>query len=446
MSGGAIEDYVAVDITINSPTVTQEGFGLGLFAGDTAGWITNNNGDLIRYYNNYVGVAADFAPGTPELKAAAAAFAASPTPPKIAIGKVPASVAGVMTITFGADLIAANSFIATVQGIVLAATVYAVSNAATLTAICAKIAAIAGVTSAVSDGSHVITVTFDFGTAPSIAAAAVTLGVTQASTTVATFAAAVLLSTGLTAIRAVDKGWYGLTTYSQEAGDLIDVSDWAETNMVRHVGQTADAAVLTSAVTDVGSKAQTKSYNQTTIFYHAIATEQAAFEWLCQELCELPGSATWMFKTLPTITVDPLTPTQMGYCRAKNVAVYTAETGVNMTEQGKTAGGQFIDIMFGRDWLRSTMKTDVFALLTTAKKIPYTDAGAAQVESIVRARLKIGINNGFIADDKSVKVFVPKVTDQAVLDRAARYFPGMTFSGNLAGAMHKIGMAGTLSV
>ncbi len=65
----------------------------------------------------------------------------------------------IAAVTLSAPLSAANSTVVTLNGIALAPVVYATSNAATLTAIAALIAAQNGIASAVSNGTDTITIT-----------------------------------------------------------------------------------------------------------------------------------------------------------------------------------------------------------------------------------------------------------------------------------------------
>jgi hypothetical protein len=442
----SIENYVTVAISILSPTVTQAGFGIPMFAGVTPGWLTGSAGDLIRFYNNLIAVGLDFANTNPEYLAAQTAFSQVPQPPQIAIGKVPAPVQGVMTVTFSGALIAANVVNAVVNGQPIAPVTFATTNAATLTALAAAFALMPGIASATSDGTAVLTVTGNFGTAPTITGVLVTLGVTQVTATVATTTPAVLYSTGLAAIRTINQTWYGLAIGDRTAGNLLDVAAWSEAQLLKFGAQTSDAAVLTTATTDVMSLLQAKTYSNTFSFYHAINAEHLAFGLMAGQLTNLPGSSTWMFKQVPGVTVDAITDTQRLNVQAKNGNIYTAQAGVNMTDNGKVASGQYIDIIVGRDWLQATLKTDIFGLMTTAAKIPYTDKGAAQLESIVRARLKVAIDNGVLSESPPFVIVVPKVANQLTADRANRYFPGLSFSATLAGAIHKVAVTGTVSV
>jgi hypothetical protein len=91
------------------------------------------------------------------------------------------------------------------------------------------------------------------------------------------------------------------------------------------------------------------------------------------------------------------------------------------------------------------MQGRIFDRLRSApEKIPYTDGGATIVQGEIAASLKAFVDRGFIAPG-STTVTVPKVKDQGPNDRANRYFPGITFGGDLAGAIHKLSISGALA-
>ncbi|MBU6428827.1 MAG: hypothetical protein KGR26_07455, partial [Cyanobacteria bacterium REEB65] len=63
-----------------------------------------------------------------------------------------------------------------------------------------------------------------------------------------------------------------------------------------------------------------------------------------------------------------------------------------------------------------------------------------------RTDLNRAIAQGVLANDGSLVLDVPKVSDQTETDRTHRYFPDITFSANLAGAIQKVQVLGTVSV
>ncbi len=99
-----------------------------------------------------------------------------------------------------------------------------------------------------------------------------------------------------------------------------------------------------------------------------------------------------------------------------------------------------------RDWLESRLQTDVFSVLTSTRKLPFTDKGASAVVGAVRARLRLAVDAGVLSDNPAPAVLAPKVANVAALDRAARRFKPVTFTGTLAGAIQAVNITGTVTV
>src|SRR5271169_361585 len=90
----ALNNIVNVNITRQTQSVTQAGFGLLMILGTNKRW-----NDLIRFYSNLQEVAVDFQTEDPEYLASQAVFSQPITPPQIAIGRRQANNATVEVIT-----------------------------------------------------------------------------------------------------------------------------------------------------------------------------------------------------------------------------------------------------------------------------------------------------------------------------------------------------------
>ena len=116
-----------------------------------------------------------------------------------------------------------------------------------------------------------------------------------------------------------------------------------------------------------------------------------------------------------------------------------------MIRWGLTHGGEYIDVVRGLYWLEARIQERIANLLLNNRKIPYTASGLQQITTEIRAQLKIAVQRGVIAED-SWEVTVPAVANIPPADRAARHVTGIEFTGVLAGAVHKVTIAGTVSV
>lgn len=168
-----------------------------------------------------------------------------------------------------------------------------------------------------------------------------------------------------------------------------------------------------------------------------------------------PGSETWAFKTLAGVTVDTLTDSEQNFLDGKNGNYYIQVAGINITKNGKMAGGEFIDVVRFRDWLQARIEEDVFAILANSDKVPYTDGGIAIIESALRKVLREGQQVGGIIPDfvnssnvlvPGFTVTVPSAADISDSDKATRTLRDVEFTAQLAGAIHAVEIFGTITL
>lgn len=241
----------------------------------------------------------------------------------------------------------------------------------------------------------------------------------------------------LTAISDTDNNWYGLAIESVTESDILLVAAYIEARTKIFAARSLDADIITNATDDVASLLEAAEYNRTFLMYHgAAATSYPDAAWLGNCLVRDPGSQTWMFKTLNSITPDTLTAGQSDYALGKNCNVYVRIAGVNITQQGKMAGGEYIDVIRGIDWLTARIKERAFTRLINAPKIGFTNAGIAVIETAVREQLDIALDQDLIAPEPGYTVTVPDVLDTDELDRQNRQLKGVRFRARLAGAIH----------
>ena len=249
----------------------------------------------------------------------------------------------------------------------------------------------------------------------------------------------------LDAIGDVDDGWYGLAVETITKADILLIAAWIEARTKIFAARSADADIITSAINDLASDLQVAEYNRTFVTYHAAgATSYPDAAWLGNCLVRDPGSQTWMFKTLNSITPDTLTSSETDYALGKNCNVYVRIAGVNITQEGKMAGGEYIDVMRGIDWLTARIQERVFTRLINAPKISFTNAGIAVIETAVREQLDIALDQDLIAPEPAYTVTVPDVLDTDELDRQNRQLKGVEFRARLAGAIHYAEIRGTV--
>jgi len=247
--------------------------------------------------------------------------------------------------------------------------------------------------------------------------------------------------------------WYGLVLTDNSDADILAAAAFIETVKKIMVVASSDAAIPTNSGVDLASQLKGFGYKRSALMYSATqASLGMDAAWVGGLLPTVPGSVTWKFKQLVGISPDTFTDTARTYCigvpgvPGKNVNIYETVGGVNITEEGTMAGGQFIDQTIGIDWLESTLQTNVFSNLVNLPKVPYTDQGVSVIEAAVRAALLEGIKNDLIDGASPFTVTAPLVLDVPVNDRAERLLPDVKFSCRLAGALHFVQINGVVTV
>jgi len=166
------------------------------------------------------------------------------------------------------------------------------------------------------------------------------------------------------------------------------------------------------------------------------------------------GSETWAFKRVAAILPSILSTTletilQEGFSNwIKRVA------GRIITMNGKTRGGEWLDVIRGRDWLQNDMQLRIFNLMLMRPKIPFTDPGIALVENQMRASLINATTRGIVAPDEydedgnlvpGFVVSVPRAASIPATQKASRVLVDCTFTARLAGAIHAVTVNGVLT-
>jgi hypothetical protein len=257
--------------------------------------------------------------------------------------------------------------------------------------------------------------------------------------------AAETYTVALNAVVAADNDWYGLAIESIAAADIFEVATWTEARTKLFVARSADADIITNVTDDVASDLEAANFDRTALMYHpAAVSAYIDAAWLGNCLVLDPGSETWKFKTLGGIPVYTLTESQRQYALGKGANVYQRIAGVNITENGTVASGEYIDVMRGIDWLKARMQERIYSRLINAPKIPFTNAGIAVIEAAVRQQLDIAQAAGLIAPEPPYSVEVPDVLATDEMDRQRRELRGIKFRARLAGAIHYVEIRGAV--
>jgi len=165
-----------------------------------------------------------------------------------------------------------------------------------------------------------------------------------------------------------------------------------------------------------------------------------------------PGTTTWKFMQVVGVTAaaDPVTgktlsTPKQGFIDDRNGGWMGIERGVNFYHEGKTVGGEFIDITRAVDFLNDEIEKGLLNLLLNQKggKIPYTNAGTSLIRSTVDTVLDAAVLSGILSG--YTPTTIPDTGDIAFADKVARILKDVKWVGFLAGAVHSIIVDGNLT-
>jgi hypothetical protein len=268
---------------------------------------------------------------------------------------------------------------------------------------------------------------------------------------VSTITASDTVTNDLDAISNENDDWYALSYTLRTQAVVEAIAAWVEARTKIFGTASDDPVIINSApgtdITSIAAVLNQAGYTRTFVMYHDDAdSDFPECAWFGKTLPTTPGSITWKFKTLASITYSNLTTTQSSNARNKQCNTYEYIGGVGVTREGVMASGEFIDIIRGIDWLTARIQEYVYALLVNSPKVPYTDAGIASVEAEVRRALEQGVSNNFIAPDPEYTVTVPKASTVSPANKAARLLQDVAFNATLSGAIHAVEINGIVSV
>lgn len=253
----------------------------------------------------------------------------------------------------------------------------------------------------------------------------------------------------LNAIANENNDWYGVVVDQALVSSFADVASWVETAKKFAIFWITDVnAYDPSKSTDLASVLKLANRNRSAVVWHATPAGGADYPdaaWMGEGFPYEPGTSTWAYKTLNGVTPDTLLASQETALKNKNCNYYMTVGGVSITQEGKVASGEYIDIIIGTDWIEARLREAVYSALVNNRKIPYDDTGIAMIEGLVKGVLNEAASKGILQAD-SIAVTVPKYADIPQADKLARKLPDVKFSALYQGAIHSVTINGTISV
>lgn len=437
---GSLSDIANVQIALNTTAVRRADFGTPLIASPLASFTSR-----VRVYDKEDSTNPDNLPQA-VLTALSDAFAQIPHPRFVKVGRLSIDKAVIQ------PSIVTNT---AVYSLKIDATLVSFTSSASATA--ANIST--GVAAAINTAALGVTATAVGGTVEIVFSGAVKAITTFTKLewgTITPSAVGGIMATDLGAINQEDSEWYSLQITERTKTRILAAADWVEANEKLFITASADSDILTAGIdTDTVGALKAAGYFRTAAMYHTKASsEYPDVAWASRVLTIKAGGETWAHKRLNSVSPDKLTATDVQTIFAKNGNVYQYyHTNVALTNNGTVAGGEWIDIIRFRDYLKDLIQTNVVMFMIKKDKVPYTDQGLQAIGNVIRASLRTGQQVGGIAPDEidadgnvvpGFNLTIPLSSEVDDVTKASRvaYF---TFNARLAGAIHLADITGGLA-
>ncbi|MGY4689345.1 DUF3383 family protein [Salibacterium sp. K-3] len=229
------------------------------------------------------------------------------------------------------------------------------------------------------------------------------------------------------ALDGVEEDFYFLVSDQQTQDEVVALSDWAEGKQKMYGASVDDPAIL-DAIAD---------NENTFVAVHDNPTSYPVEGWIGRCAPEDPGSITWNYKHVEGIEEGG---TDVSDIKDRNGNSYIEQHGELHMYDGRTASGEWIDVIRSQHYLYTRIDENIFLTLSRADKVPYTNAGIAMIESAIESAIKEAANNGMVATNGDgefiYNVSVPTRADTTTEDRANRILPDIQASVTIAGAIH----------
>ena len=444
-----------------------------------------------RTYYSITDVASDFGTSAPEYLAALLWFEQSPQPNRLLIGKwaktaTPGSLRGGVVSTANQTALFAvtnGGFKVTVNGTLLTISALNFSALTTMTGVAAAIqtklqSALAGVVCVwnsvfnrfeITSPTTGALSTLTFLTAPT-SGTDVTALLGGLSTSGGYLVDGKAAESALDAVSLFDnnygQSWYGAEILGAANSDHLAVAGFIEATTTKHTYwvTTQESGSLSSVSTsDLLYQLQQLKYDRTYVQYssnNAYAVTSAAAKLLIVDYAANNSVIDLMYKQEPGIVPEYLNATQINALEAKNGNVFVAYNNKTaIIEKGNAVSGTPMDIITGLDWLALNIQTGVYnELYLSPTKIPQTDAGNNQLQTVMEYWLAAGVNNGLLAPGtwtqagfgilkqgdflpKGFYVYAPPVAQQSIQDRANRKSVSFQIAAKLAGSIREVSIS-----
>lgn len=260
----------------------------------------------------------------------------------------------------------------------------------------------------------------------------------------------------LAAINDENSDWYAICDVSHDETRTVKIAQWVEAHekiFVTCLTDPLNGSANATDTTSTGHLLMQGNFFRTAWWYAADAEDFPDVGITVKSFTKYPGQETWANQRLAAVPYYKLSETVAQNIFAKNGNTFEPFRNISITQNGKVAGGEWIDIIRFRDWLCEEIKIRIFQQMVD-NRIPYTDTGIAIIRTRLTQALDFGVTRGGIAPPEvnadgdyvpSYVVKVPLSVEVPINDKANRILRDVYFTARLAGAIHVVEVQGTLT-
>jgi hypothetical protein len=232
--------------------------------------------------------------------------------------------------------------------------------------------------------------------------------------------------------------WFGLVMESTTPAAINSAIPWVAANKRYGFFRIDSLTTLPTALSNYSSVWYSDSVD-TVLKYLDVAAASRVLSYV-------PGRITAAYKTLENVVPTNPSTTDEADLLAAHINWYPTVGGRNVTYQGWSHNTQqaFIDTYIGALYLEARMMEDVWGLMASVDKIPYTNAGINSVVNVVSARLQQSINDGYLTNDPAPVIDYPLASEVSQVDKSNRLYGVIEFIAYTAGAIHQVQINGTI--
>jgi hypothetical protein len=436
-----LDKIVKVNVSRQTATVSEAGFGVLMVLGSSTSLITKGKAIVITDPSDLLDPSVGLSSSAGEYIAAVKYFGQSPKPSQMLVGRRLDPIIQVVTVTPNVSSQTVQHFIQTIDGVAYdflsditpTAAEVVTGLAALINADAACKVTASGTTTLILTADNT-GIPFTHSESPNLAAVLTTANVGIPET--------------LASISNDNDDWYALVADLSSDLEVLAAAADIEAKAKLLGFSTNAAAILDPLVTtDIFSKLKAKAYTRTFGLYSGDAANYPEAAMFGKFLPYAPGSELWENKTLAGVTVDKLKSAQIAAIEAKGGNYYIKLGGNNVCQGGKVFSGEWIDVIRLIDLIVARTQEAVFGKLLRLPKVPFTNGGISSVEVEVKGVLKTQQKIGGIAPDdvdadgNLVPGFVtnfPLAASVSANDKAARKLTGAKATARLAGAIHAV--------